>query len=519
MKQVWNIFKKDFRHHWPAVAASVAVLTAFAWMEVRSWNQDDTMATGLPGMFASRFLSGLGVALVPISWMFVIVRVVQGESLVGDRQFWVTRPYDWKKLLLAKTLFILVFVNLPLFVLDVFLLAKAGFRPMSYLPGLLFLQWMWILLLFLTTVGLATVTATIAQMLLAILIVAIYLIGMVALSSVIPNSSFSSGDSIAGFVLVATALAVILLQYSRRTTALSRWLILGLGAALTLQMVATPYRRLIAREYPLSGAGESPLTWSLLPGHAPAPDDFFSVGGDQIPILLPFSLSSLPKDTLLEVNGSILTLTNPQGAQWDSGWQFSSMMLFPGQKTANIEVNIKKSVFDRMNSSPVKARLLIAFTVFHDKNQRAFVTPRGEFALPDLGQCSLKTGYWPRLTCKVPLRNPNFLLITSDMATNTCPLGAGSTPPAPGERAHDAIQNSDSSPAEMGISPIKTVVVYLSERDPSARGTNTGICAGTPLVLSNPEAVSRGRIELQFDNLSLADYQRDSGLGRLFFKR
>ena len=519
MKQVWNIFRKDFCHHWPSVAASAAVLVAFAWSEVRGWSHDDAMASALSWILASRFLPGLVVALVPISWIFLIARVVQGESLVGDRQFWVSRPYDWKKLLVAKAFFVLVFVNLPLFALDVFLLAKAGFPPASYLPGLLWMQWMWTLLLFLTVAGLATVTATIAQMLLAILVVVLYMIGTAALSSVIPNSSFSAGgDSISSILLVVAVLAVILLQYSRRKTALSRWLIVGLGATLTLQMVATPYRRLIAREYPLSAAGESPITWSLLPGHAPDPENVAATG-DQVAVHLPFSLSGLPKDAILQLNGVILTLTDNHGAQWDSGWEARGMLLFPDQKTTGIDLSLKKSVFDRMSSSPVKAHLLLAFTLFHDKNQRPFVTPRGEFPLPDLGLCSVRTGYWPRVSCKVPLRRPTFFLITSEMATGTCPLRTGDTRPAPGEMARGSIQGGDSGPAEIGISPVKTVDLYLSHREDSAGGTNTGICPGTPLVLSNPEAVSRGRIELQFDNLSLADYQRASGLGSLIFKR
>jgi hypothetical protein len=73
------------------------------------------------------------------------VRVVQGESLVGDRQFWVTRPYEWKKLLLSKFLFLLVFLNLPLLILDVVLLAIAKFSPLHYAVGLL---WMQLLILF-----------------------------------------------------------------------------------------------------------------------------------------------------------------------------------------------------------------------------------------------------------------------------------------------------------------------------------------------------------------------------------
>ena len=511
MKQVWNIFAKDIRRHWREVAASLALLVAFAWLEVRSWPHNERMSLAFLDMFASQILPGLVTALVPISWIFLIVRVVQGESLVGDRQFWVTRPYDWKKLLLAKAIFVLVFVNLPLFVLDLFLLAKAGFRPLSYLPGLLWIQWMWILLLFVSAAGLAAVTATVGQMLLAILAVALYVIGMIALSEVVPNSNFPTGDSIPGFLLVAIALAVILLQYSRRRTALSRWLILGLGVALTLQMVATPYRSAIARQYPLSSAAKSPLTWSLLPSHSPAPDEALYESG-QVPILFPFSISGLPQGSFLQLNGVILTLTNGQGQSWDSGWLFHSQSFFPEQKAADIALNLKKSDFDRMKTSPVQARLLLAYTLYHDKNQRTFVVPSGDFALPDLGLCSPHATYGQMLDCRVPLRRPTSLMITSEMATSTCPLGPNATPGRPGQMAFDSIQNSDTSPAEVGISPVKIIGVYLTLREPSSSVGNNQICPGTPLVLSNPEETARGRVELQFDNLSLADYRRGSGV-------
>jgi hypothetical protein len=39
-----------------------------------------------------------------------------GESLVDDPQFWITRPYEWKKLLTAKALSFVAFVNLPLLI-------------------------------------------------------------------------------------------------------------------------------------------------------------------------------------------------------------------------------------------------------------------------------------------------------------------------------------------------------------------------------------------------------------------
>ena len=101
MNQVWNIFRKDARHHWPEIAASLALLVAFAWLDIRSWSSfDDGIATGAAAAFSfffvSQMLPGLIKPLLLLSWMFLIVRVVHEESLVGDRQFWVTRPYDWK---------------------------------------------------------------------------------------------------------------------------------------------------------------------------------------------------------------------------------------------------------------------------------------------------------------------------------------------------------------------------------------------------------------------------------------
>ena len=268
MKQILNIITKDVRDHWFEVAASMALMVAFAWIEIHGWTHQDAMAVGFSGFFVYRILLQLVVVLVPLSWMFLIVRVVHGESLVGDRQFWVTRPYDWKKFVVAKALFVLPFINLPLFVLDVFLLVKGGFQPSSHVPGLFWMQLLLILALFLPTAALTVITAGLGQMLLALLIVALYMIGMAALSNLVPNSDYSGGnDSWLGIVLIGTALAVILLQYSTRKTARSRWLIVSLAAALTLLLIATPYRSLMARDYPLPDT--SSLKFALLPGHPP----------------------------------------------------------------------------------------------------------------------------------------------------------------------------------------------------------------------------------------------------------
>jgi MFS family permease len=257
MRQVLNIFSKDVRHYWRECAASIALVAGFAWNEMRGWLGDDNMAFGIGGLLSFRFLSGLVVVLLPIAWSFLVVRVIQGESLVGDRQFWVTRPYEWKKLLTAKVLFVLTFVNLPLLVLDVFLLEKAGFTPTNYVIGLLWMQLMIALYFVLPFAALATVTATVAQMLLALLIIVLYGIGMGLLSDHIPSSSFSGSiDSLTASLLVSVCLAVTLIQFARRKTKHSR-LIVGLAGAFLVILVATPYETLVVRQFPQIETGQT----------------------------------------------------------------------------------------------------------------------------------------------------------------------------------------------------------------------------------------------------------------------
>ncbi len=262
MKQILNILRKDLRRFWREIAASLALLATYSWNDVRGWSGDQNSGVGydvIGALFAQRFLSGLVAALLPVAWAFLIVRVVQGEALVGDRQFWVTRPYEWKKLLVAKALFVVLTIILPLLLADFLLLAKAGFPPTHYIAGLLWMQLLLSLILILPMATLATVTASVVQTILAILGVALYGIGVGAVASVIPSSSFSGPvGSIEATLLIATCVVVIFWQYARRKTAAARWLIAALALVADLLLVATPYNAIVSREFPRLGPGEPP---------------------------------------------------------------------------------------------------------------------------------------------------------------------------------------------------------------------------------------------------------------------
>ena len=72
----------------------------------------------------------MGIALfLPIAWVVLISRLVHDEELVGDRQFWITRPYTWYSLLGSKLLALIVLIGLPLVIMQIWLVHHAGMYP------------------------------------------------------------------------------------------------------------------------------------------------------------------------------------------------------------------------------------------------------------------------------------------------------------------------------------------------------------------------------------------------------
>jgi hypothetical protein len=162
-----HIFAKDSRQFWPEILISLALVAAFVWIYPSSWLVGNTLAVDVGGDFVKalfeQYLGGILKLLIPVSWWLLIARVIHAEALVGDRQFWLTRPYEWKKLLGAKALFLVVFLYLPLLIAQCLLLFTAGFRPLSFIPGLLFNLLLITGILVLPLMAIASVTATFAR--------------------------------------------------------------------------------------------------------------------------------------------------------------------------------------------------------------------------------------------------------------------------------------------------------------------------------------------------------------------
>jgi hypothetical protein len=507
MSQIFHIFRKDVRHFWIEILLCQLALAAYCWNEVRSWSD-----VGVDPV--STFIHGL----LLLTWCFFIFRMIQDESLVGDRQFWVTRPYAWKSLLAEKLLLVLVFLNLPIFVAGAILLAKAGFSPRPHVLGLLWMQLLLFELPFLPLLALSTVTRTVIQAFLTLLTLFVLAIG--AAVSLLFGSAIGHVSGVFGvswsplilsndlgdLLLVLVCLVAIGLQYSRRRTAQSRlWLVGGMLAMVAISL-ATSYARRNQDPYPHPerstiqfNAALDPV--KLTPPKRPVETD------EAVPIGLPLSASGVPTNSLGAIRGIRLVLEAPDGHRWDGQWPGHIQILVPGDNRWRAMLEMDYENYQRLKSVPLKARVSVSVDIFREHGFETITTTAGEFAVPGVGRCHIMRLNQLTLRCNSPLVRPGMVVARFDQALSTCSaedIRPPVIPAKPLEGLPYAWQpRRDSRLAEAGVSPV--VGSFFSFWDFSG---SVNICPGTPLDFSFPEFVENVRRDFEIDNFRLEDYRQ-----------
>jgi hypothetical protein len=216
MRQTLHIFRKDVRRLWAPLSIALAIQALFVFFETRP-------ERGLPAEELIDFL-------MPVAWWYLIVALVHGEALPGDRQFWISRPYRWKSLLAAKVLFIVAFVNLPVAIADSVILPAQGFSVAGHWQGMLWRQVPFTIMLLVPPLALGSLTRNLGQVIVAVLLIVLRIV-----VGSIPFSSLPSGYTavswtegvVSTFSLLAVLSAVIVIQYRARRTWLARALFAG----------------------------------------------------------------------------------------------------------------------------------------------------------------------------------------------------------------------------------------------------------------------------------------------------
>jgi hypothetical protein len=503
--QIVHIFRKDIRRHWREIALSLATLAAFAWNEPSLWGPQRVDEYPVRLIF-----SGWYTPMVLIGWSLLIVRVVHEEPLVGDRQFWVTRPYDWKKLLTAKALFLVFFFNLPLFIVQMVLLSKAGFRPTGYLTGLLYVQLLWILTLILPLITLATITSTLVQ---AILVVLGILLGQTAVAALFSVHAIHR-LTVANWIPVwlpptinvcayAVIVFVLVWQYARRRTQQSRLLLIAAAAAVLL--VPSPPKSFPASEYPPPSAGQyQPVQFAF----DPARPNFEGTRPDKnkVRIRIPLLISGIAQSSAGNIDGTTVEIEAPGGMRWNSGWLRSSDVLLPELPSIDVLFSVDSTFFEQVKSTSTRVHISFALAEFPAKETRRITAAAGEFAVPSGVLCAIDSvEYYRSLRCRSPLTGP-FLVVSTIAGETTCPPREDLKAAPPGTVFSGVNWNRAAARGELGISPVTISSIDLRLWSRTQEDLRPRLCPGTPLTFSILDGERRTRGELNIDGLRLGDY-------------
>ncbi len=231
MPMMLHIFLKDARRLWWVVLAAWVPLTALAWLDAARTDWLINQPEGWLNL------------LVPLAWACLIAMAVQEEPLADKQHFWITWPYRWPALLASKLLFVTAFIHIPALVADAAVVAAHGFPLGSSIPSLLWKQ----AVLAAVVTGPAMALASICRRIPHFLVAATLLFGGAAYLAAFSGTMrpWLAPDTLRGelpaIVVAASAVLVILLQYSRRRTGSSRVLAgVSVLAAVALYTSLTP---------------------------------------------------------------------------------------------------------------------------------------------------------------------------------------------------------------------------------------------------------------------------------------
>jgi len=509
MKQTLRIFRKDLRHHWPEISISLVLLALYCWREVR---------TEYMGVRAYEFISFIPwlefvQLLLPLSWFLLIVRLVQDESLVGDRQWWVTKPYQWPKLLAAKLLSMLIWLLVPLFLAKCFLLRAGGFALAPHLTGLIRNVFGLPLILFVFCFVLACLSRTLGHAVIAVIAVFLLMTGGSTFERFIPDHSLESLErvtfTLSGIIISVTTLAVVLWQYARRRTLHARTLLLAAILATGVVEVVTPYRALMEKKYPSAALQDQPFHMTFRPAAPPdhKPTSSPRWKSDYVALRIPIQISGVSSSGFVTVDAQRLSIEDSSGGKWNDAWARSGQEWWPENNSAWSILSVKNSVYEQLKSQTVKLRLEMAVSEFRLSAPREVLIRRGDFAATSLGICSLPVPRLSMLTCRSAFVVPSFVA-TFDPTNAKCPL-----PTEKGEEPLAASRFASFRHGQPGlwIDPVISYTVYFfsgTNGDPLAKAPRQQtFCPGDRVTLTTPYLYRRVRMEAILEPVQMENFR------------
>jgi hypothetical protein len=303
---------------------------------------------------------------------------VVDESLVGDRQFWVTRPYSWRSLLGAKALFLAVFVLAPVLASDALILAADGFSPRALLPRLLLFELLKLAILIDAAV-LASITNGMRQFLLGCLLLVV-----VAEAEQLAGSMRAWVAIWERVLYFGLPIALLVWQYARRRTQVVRSLAAG---AVVFSAIALHWPN---PDIPVTGTGLRPdIGIRFDASRQPLNIEPQPWMHDRVEVTLPVELTGRERDLL---NGALADLEVQHG---DSMWRprrDRRTNLARRDDRNWLEIAFREGDYRRLQNDSVTLRAEFAIWVYERRNGVALHRNTGWQRIEGVGFARIQSG-------------------------------------------------------------------------------------------------------------------------------
>jgi hypothetical protein len=514
MNQILHIFKKDTRRHWPELLISLALLCLYAYRQVK-----------FPGEFPSSFsvsammfwqLSRLITPILVLFWGFLIVRVVQSESLVGDRQWWVTKPYIWWQLFFAKLLFILAVISVPLFFMQVFILHHAGHSALGNLPGVFLLQLTLPLYVVSFSLLLACLTKNVGQALIGVGLFFVAILTFTWVKAQNTHNVLGTQSRVVVFAQVLLTFAPFFVlpvwQFARRQTWLSRGTLLAsLGAASIVSFI--PVVDHAEQSSPLVAAADAPIHF-VIPSIPPAKEGQPALPAtiSDVPLAIPVDVSGVVPGSMILVSGIKITSVAAGEPSWNAVWSGQYLLVWPEDQRKELSYTINRKEYEAIKATPLTLHIQLLLSEYQEADPRTLVlTPLG--VRDDyLGTCRLVAFPNELLQCQRPFRTPSFIA-RFDAPNSAC---LSSEERAKSLVAYSWSPENDGLLPNPGLSPIADYTMFFNDVTPrpdsqeseQPRYHPTSLCSGAQIQLSRPILKRTFRIQFDIPNTRLQNLVR-----------
>ncbi len=515
------------------IAITISVIAAFASIEVRHalWLGDPiTRRTAA---------STLALLLLPLAWWTLMGRAVHDEALPGDRQFWITRPYSRRSLLGAKILFVLAFINLPMFLADLVIVRAYGLPLGPALPGMLWSQVLLTFVFLLPVFVLSALTSGFVQLIVAILapctialLFAMFRPGIVLFRSVDILDGFAGGyvggnagqyewvKSYFAFLIISAAGSAILLwQYRRRGTTLARCFAVATAILLVLGIGRIPWtaefkiQSLLTKDrVDLSAAhADYDLTNKLLPRV------IHWNWTEQRGVELPLQITGLPPGVSAQVDGFSAEFDAPDGSVRRADQLPLQSFVNMGQHFY-LRTTLDAAYYKQVRDEALTVRGELYLTVYGNRQSKRIPFGDRSVLVPQVGVCS--TGQ--------TTNKRNYFLICSSAFRNSSAAAAYRFLESPTEISEQISEQEFSlrqllrvsySPfaADVGISPVYQDSMSVSNKSfhfepaddegtaPTYEGS--GSVPWKEFVVGTMEPLGHIRLKFEINSLRLGDFE------------